>query len=97
MFAAMLLGIAALALAQQEKKIPRIGILAFSSDIESRNVNPFREKLQKLGYVDGKNIRLDYRAAKGNRERLRELAKEVRVSHQSQSRKTDRTRNSSQR
>jgi putative ABC transport system substrate-binding protein len=77
MLAAMLLGIPALGLAQQEKKLPRIGILAFSSDIESRNVNPFREELQKLGYVDGKNILLEYRAAKGNRERLRELAEEL--------------------
>ena len=74
---AMLFAPCASATAQPPKKVPRIGLIAFSSDTESRNITPFREELKKLGYVEGKNILLEYRAAKGNRERLRDLAEEL--------------------
>jgi putative ABC transport system substrate-binding protein len=73
MIGAMLLSIAVVAPAQ-EKKVVRIGLLAFSSGDESRNIAPFREELHKLGYVEGKNIVIDYPSAGGDRNRLRELA-----------------------
>jgi len=63
--------------AQQQKKPARIGLLAFSSADESRNIDPFRDELHKLGYVAGKNIIVDYRSAGSDRNRLRELADEL--------------------
>ena len=74
MVGAMFLSVAGVAPAQQEKKVVRIGLLAFSSADESRNIGPFREELHKLGYVEGKNIVIDYPSAGGDRNRLRELA-----------------------
>jgi ABC-type uncharacterized transport system substrate-binding protein len=65
--------------AQQQKKLARIGLLAFSSaeTLESRNIGPLRDELHKLGYVEGKNILVDYRSATGDRNRLRELADQL--------------------
>ena len=79
--AAMLLTVAVVAQAQQERKLARIGILAFSSSelsaADERNIGPFREGLRELGYVEGKNIFIEYRGAGGKRDRLRELAVEL--------------------
>jgi putative ABC transport system substrate-binding protein len=63
--------------AQQAKKMPRIGWLSASS-----SSNEFPEKqaldgLRELGWVDGKNIVIEYRYAKGSSERLPQLAKEL--------------------
>src|SRR5215469_15045871 len=63
--------------AQQQRKIAHIGLLAFSSATQSRNIDPFRDELHKLGYIDGKNILIDYRSAGSDRNRLRELADEL--------------------
>ena len=76
--AAMLLAVAVLADAQQATKIPRIGILAGAS---ASNVSPrveaFRQRLRELGYVEEKNIVIEYRYAEGKRERLPDLAAEL--------------------
>src|SRR5919106_484283 len=72
--AAMLLTVTVVAQAQQEKKVARIGLLRFGSgDDDSRVIGPFREELRKLGWVEGTNILIDYRAGR-NRDRLREFA-----------------------
>jgi ABC-type uncharacterized transport system substrate-binding protein len=64
----VLLAVAVMAGAQQPKKIPRIGFLAASGD--SNNPGPlveaFRQGLRDFGYIDGKNIRIEYRYPKGN-------------------------------
>src|SRR5262244_883865 len=64
--------------AQQPARIPRIGILAGAS---ASNVSPrveaFRQRLRELGYVEGKNIVIEYRYAEGKRERLPNLAAEL--------------------
>jgi ABC-type uncharacterized transport system substrate-binding protein len=74
----MLLALSFPADAQQQNKIARIGLLAFvSSATESRNIDPFRDELHKLGYIEGKNILVDYRSAKGDRNRLRMLADQL--------------------
>ena len=67
-----------LADAQQPKRIPRIGILiAASSSFYSARVEAFRQRLRELGYVEGKNIVIEYRYAEGKLERLPDLAAEL--------------------
>jgi len=58
MVGAIVLSVAVVALAQQEKKVVRIGLLAFSFADESRNIRPFREELKKLGYIEGTTAKL---------------------------------------
>jgi len=65
---------------QPAEKVPRIGYLSTSSrTIESKSpaMEAFRQGLQELGYVEGKNISIEYRYAEGKSERLPELAAEL--------------------
>jgi putative tryptophan/tyrosine transport system substrate-binding protein len=41
------------------------------------HIDAFRQSLQQLGYVEGKNIAIDYRFPEGNRDQVRELASEL--------------------
>ena len=64
--------------AQQPAGIPRIGILTpTSASVFSARVEAFRQRLRELGYVEGKNIVIEYRYAEGKRERLPDLAAEL--------------------
>ena len=64
--------------AQQSAKVYRIGVLsARSSSTESTRAEAFRQGLRELGYVEGKNIAIDYRYAEGKFERLSDLAAEL--------------------
>ena len=64
--------------AQPQEKIPRIGFLSVASISSlSPRLDAFREGLQKLGYVEGKNITFEYRSAEGKTARLPELASEL--------------------
>jgi putative tryptophan/tyrosine transport system substrate-binding protein len=75
---AMLLALCLPAEAQQTKKIPRIGYLSLQSSSSGRNLDdPFRQGLTALGYVEGKNVIIEYRWAEGNFDRLTELAAEL--------------------
>jgi putative ABC transport system substrate-binding protein len=67
----------AVARAQQPAEIPRIGILIPSSASSSARVEAFRRRLRELGYVEGKNITIEYRYAEGKLERLPDLAAEL--------------------
>jgi len=60
----------------QQTVIPVIGILSPDTPA-SRYVEALRAGLQELGYVDGRNIRYEYRWAEGNFERLPDLAVEL--------------------
>jgi putative ABC transport system substrate-binding protein len=61
--------------AQQPKKVPRIGYLA---GIESSDrIAAFRQGLRELGYVEGKNIVIEYRSAQGKLDRLPALTTEL--------------------
>jgi putative ABC transport system substrate-binding protein len=63
---------------QQPTKIPRIGFLnATSPSTMSARIEAFRQGLREFGYVEGKNIVIEYRHAEGKRDRLRELAAEL--------------------
>src|SRR5262249_34869642 len=74
--AVILLAVAVIAEAQQPKKIPRIGYLGAASPTRGRR-EAFREGLHDLGYVEGKNIFIDYRYAEGKPDRLAALAAEL--------------------
>ena len=65
-------------LGQTGRKIPRIGILWFSSIDMPLNVKyraVFVQRLATLGYVEGKTIVIEDRSAEGHAERLGELAR----------------------
>src|SRR5262247_2245968 len=64
--------------AQQPQKIFRIGYLDNSTASGMAVlVEAFRQELNKLGWIEGKNITIEYRFAKQNNERLAELAAEL--------------------
>ncbi len=69
---------ASLAQAQQPKKVARIGYLAAPTRTGlAHNTDAFLQGLRELGYIEGKNIVIEYRWADGNFERLPELAAEL--------------------
>jgi putative tryptophan/tyrosine transport system substrate-binding protein len=66
--------------AQQAGGTRRVGVLLNLSekDLEAqRLVTAFREGLAQLGWIDGGNLRMDYRWASGDVGRIRTLAKEL--------------------
>jgi ABC-type uncharacterized transport system substrate-binding protein len=66
--------------AQQGSAMPRVGALfgIAENDPEGRNrIDAFRQGLEKLGWVQGKNLHIEARWAGGDPERLRALAAEV--------------------
>jgi putative ABC transport system substrate-binding protein len=71
-----LLAVPLAARAQQRGKIPLIGVLRPTSPTDPLT-EAFRQGLRDLGYVEGHNIRLAYRFAEGQYERLPELAAEL--------------------
>jgi putative ABC transport system substrate-binding protein len=67
-----------LAQAQQPAKIPRIGFLFGSSlSANSARHEAFRQGLRELGYVEGKNIVIDWRSAEEKLDRLPALAADL--------------------
>jgi putative tryptophan/tyrosine transport system substrate-binding protein len=64
--------------AQQPARIHRIGILIpASASFLSARVEALRQGLRALGYVEGKNILIEYRYAEGKGERPPDLAAEL--------------------
>ena len=64
--------------AQQPTKVPLIGYLAGASlSTIAARVEAFRQGLRELGYVEGKNIVIEYRSADGKLDRLPALAAEL--------------------
>ena len=76
--AAMLLVTAGLVEAQQPTKIPRIGFLtAGSSSTIPARIDAFRQGLRELGYVEDKNIVIEWRFGEGKLDRLPALVAEL--------------------
>jgi hypothetical protein len=50
-----------LAEAQKPTQLPRIGFIASAGPEAAPNVEPFRRGLRELGYIEGKNILIEYR------------------------------------
>ena len=66
------------ALAQQPKKIPRIGFLnALFPTTNPARIGAYRQGLRDIGYVEGKNIIIEYRYAERKVDRLPTLAAEL--------------------
>ena len=66
--------------AQQPERMRRVGVVmgyAESDPNGQLQVTSFRQQLQKLGWVEGSNIRIDFRFAADDPERIRALAVEL--------------------
>jgi putative tryptophan/tyrosine transport system substrate-binding protein len=63
--------------AQQAKNIPRIGYLTPSLTANRSNFEAFRQGLRDLGYVEGKNVVIEWRANEGKLDRNPALAAEL--------------------
>jgi putative tryptophan/tyrosine transport system substrate-binding protein len=78
LLATVLLGTVSAAEAQQPTKISRIGYLSGASlSAISKRIEAFRQGLRELGYVEGKNIVIEWRWAEGKPDRLPDLAAEL--------------------
>jgi ABC-type uncharacterized transport system substrate-binding protein len=76
LFVVVLLAVAAEA--QQPKKVPQIGFLFVSSlSSNSARIEAFHQGLRDLGYVEGKNIAIEWRSAEGRPDRVPALAAEL--------------------
>jgi putative ABC transport system substrate-binding protein len=74
--AVVLLVVAVITEAQQPKKVPRIGYLAASSSGEN-NEEAFRQGLRELGYVEERNIVIEWRFAQGKPDQVPRNAAEL--------------------
>jgi len=60
----------------QQTKVPRIGVLLLGAP-PNANLDAFIQGLRELGYIEGKNILIEYRWAEGKADRLPGLATEL--------------------
>ena len=74
---AVQLAVGAVTGAQQPRKVPRIAFLMASSPGADSRVDGFREGLREFGYMEGKNIVIEWRYAEGKEDRVPKLAAEL--------------------
>ena len=78
LFVVVGLAVAVVAAAQQPTKVPRIGFLTGGSATQiSARVDAFRHGLRELGYIEGKNIIIEWRYSEGNLNWLKQHAAEL--------------------
>lgn len=79
LLATLLLTSVPLAGAQQSAKIPRIGYVGGTDDPRTPGpfVDAFRQGLGDLGYIEGRNILIEYRSAEGKQDRYPSLVTEL--------------------
>lgn len=66
------------AYAQDGQRIPRIGFLsALGAGAMATRTDAFRAGMRELGYVEGKNILIDFRYADGDAQRLAQMAADM--------------------
>ena len=63
--------------AQRPAPIPRIGFLGMDSQMQAVRLAAFQDGLRALGYIEGRNIAIEYRWAEGRFDRLPELASQL--------------------
>ena len=63
--------------AQQAGKQPTIGFSGAAPSIESQRIAAFVQRLRELGWIDGRNLAIEYRWAEGRDERYTEIAAEL--------------------
>src|SRR5262249_23555078 len=80
-FVALIGGVAIwpiIAFGQQRPQLRRVGILTGLDEAESKaRIDPLLQELQRLGWVDGHNLRIDKRVAGANVEAMRKYAMEL--------------------
>src|SRR5437773_3151885 len=80
-FCALLIALCFTAEAQQPKKVPRIVFLSARGEPTPSTPDPngqaFRQGLQDLGYIEGKNILVEYRYTGGMTDRVPKLVDEL--------------------
>ena len=76
-FCVVLFALCVSAGAQMSEKTPKIGLLVPYSTGSDARLKAFRQGLRELGYVEGQTIRIEYRWADGNFEKLPELAADL--------------------
>lgn len=76
---AVLLALSFPSQAQQTKKVPRIGFVSGAGDPSNPGpaVEAFRKGLRDRGYIEGKNILVEYRYAEGRQDRVPTLVSEL--------------------
>jgi len=76
--ALLALGAAPFASAQQTGQIPRIAVFSITPlSAQAPWLEALRQGLRELGYVEGKNIVIEYRSAEGKFDRTKEIAAEL--------------------
>jgi putative ABC transport system substrate-binding protein len=75
----ILFGLSTIADAQQTKRVPRIGYLSPTGDPQNPGyqVEAFRHGLRDLGYIEGKNVLVEYRYVEGRNDRISNLVAEL--------------------
>jgi len=63
--------------AQSVGKVPQLGLLSPGTSEHNPQIEGFQQALHDLGYVEGRNIHIEYRFAQGKDELLSELAAEL--------------------
>ena len=64
--------------AQQDQKVRHIGVLTALDEAENKiRIAPLLQELRKLGWSDGRNVRIDVRVAGGSADTLRKYATEL--------------------
>ena len=64
--------------AQQGTRVPRVGYLSpLTASVDASRSEAFRQGLRELGYIEGRNIMVEYRFADGHLDRLPALAGEL--------------------
>src|SRR6266576_2176826 len=77
-FCAMLFALGVPAEAQQPTKVARVGFLfGASPSTNTDRTESFRQGLRDLGYIEGKNILIEYRYAEGKLDRVPGLVAEL--------------------
>jgi putative ABC transport system substrate-binding protein len=65
------------ALAEQQGRVWRVGYMALPTSTPNVRLAAFRQTLRDLGYVEGKNVAIEYRSAGGKYERFPIIAEEL--------------------
>jgi putative ABC transport system substrate-binding protein len=63
--------------AQQQGRVWRVGYMALPTSTPNVRLATFKETLRDIGYVEGKNVAIEYRSADGKYERFAALAEEL--------------------
>jgi ABC-type uncharacterized transport system substrate-binding protein len=74
---ALFAAVNATAEAQQPSKLPRVGFIMADASGPDPRLDAFRQGLRELGYVEQKNLTVDYRFAEGKEDRLLKIVAEM--------------------